>query len=1666
MTRLRFLFALLILPLLGGSLQAQYGHEWINFAQTYYKFRVPETGIYRVSYTDLQTVGYPVGSVDPRNLQVWRRGQQMAIKFSGESDGTFDPGDYLEFYGEKNDGTLDSLLYRPASRQPHPYLSLYSDTSAYFLTEGSTTGLRVPLFNEITALPLETYRIEESLQLFFADYSFGQKYGVSILSQWDEAESYCGPVVSKGFSSTNTFTGLSGVVGTGPSPTLEVQMVGRNEQVHVIDIQTGSGGSQQTTAVPNWSAHRTQTTIIGLNFTQLASGSLPVTMVVNGNGASADAVSLTYLKLTYPRNFDLSGALQTTFKIPANASDTARFRLVNAPTGAEVYDVTNPYAARQLATTNISGTLEVVLPDAGTVDHQIMVIAASQRLSPAQIVPTTFSVDTVGTPNFLMIGHSSLMSAAQNYEAYRESAAGGSYEVLLADINRLYDQYTYGERNPIALRRFSKFLYDNEASIDYLMILGKGLTAGTFGPGGFFRFAESNPGWVYRDLVPVLGVPGSDMEITLRFQGADSLYPAIPTGRVPANSNAELQGYLDKVITHESTPYDVEWRKRILHLSGGNTGNEPATFLSFMNSYKAIAEGPLLGGTVRTYTRETSTQQIEVFNVSEDVNAGLLMITYFGHSSTFFGDITIGDVSNPVFGYNNPGKYTFFLVNGCAYGNFFGLGSQGEDWCLTASKGAIGTIGNTDLGFASQFHEYSTDFYTYMFADSLAFLEGLGDIHQRCVRDFINTKTSNNTAIAFASQMNLQGDPSLRMFAAPLPDYAVTTDGLFLQSFQAGQPITAVTDSFELGIVVNNYGQYYGTSEFSICVDRTYNNGQDTDILGPFFFTDVRNLDTLFITIRSADPTTFGQNTFTVTVECSDVIDELDELNNTASLDYYIPLAGVNPLFPANYSIVGSSPVDLVAQSADLLTSSTTGYVLELDTSYQFDSPVVQTTTLVGTDLVTWSGVTLPVTTDSTVYYWRVRYQTIPFGSDTLWGDASFTYLAGKSGWALNSFEQYFGAGAINMSRDLVTERFEYDTVETFLEFSAGGQFSDPLSTIIRINGLPVVRSAGQAFCIADGYMAVAFDQVTAQPYWPTGVSSNPCGLKLPSDRLIFNSFFTQLSNFNDYYNQVGVGDYILFMTVRYNELNAADPTTVANLNDMGASPILTGLTMPGQVYYLLGRKGSGSAILENSASVNDVLANNVIIDGVFDRGRVISPKFGPNSTYEKLYVKHELQSVDDDVFYEVYGVRLDDTDSLIYTFTANTRDSLDLATLPGLNPANFPYLRVEAVTEDPLNLSAPQVKHLFITGEGVPEGSMRPALVGLSSYSIPDKEQGETFTINYAFQNISTRDFTEPLIVRFAVTNTITGQSTVDFDTLTALAAGDTVFFSHEFNTIGVPGENVIYAFVNPYLQPEQSYPNNVIVTNFYVDPDDLHPLMDVTFDGVHILDGDIVSPTPVISVTINDQNEYIYKSDTTGMELFLRPPCTNPHPVDGCPYYPVTLSDASRVQTYPATANSPYRIDYTPEGLTDGLYALRVQGTDALGNQAGTEPYEIRFEVINRSSVTNFYPYPNPFSTSCRFVFTLTGAQVPQEIKIQIMTVSGKVVREITQDEIGPIHIGNNMTDYAWDGRDEFGDQLANGVYFYRVFTRLNGQDIEHRATSADKAFKHEFGKLYLLR
>jgi hypothetical protein len=273
------------------------------------------------------------------------------------------------------------------------------------------------------------------------------------------------------------------------------------------------------------------------------------------------------------------------------------------------------------------------------------------------------------------------------------------------------------------------------------------------------------------------------------------------------------------------------------------------------------------------------------------------------------------------------------------------------------------------------------------------------------------------------------------------------------------------------------------------------------------------------------------------------------------------------------------------------------------------------------------------------------------------------------------------------------------------------------------------------------------------------------------------------------------------------------------------------------------------------------------------------------------------------------------------------------------------------------------------------------------------------------------------------------------------------------------------LFLDVNPNDdQLEQYHPNNILYKDFIVKADQENPLLDVTFDGLHILSRDIVSSKPNILIKLKDESKFLALKDTSLVKVQLRYPGEQNlrnyrFGADTLRFTPANLSAGENTAT----------INFNPYLTKDGEYELVVSGKDVSGNKAGDLNYRVAFKVINKPMISEMLNYPNPFTSSTAFVFTLTGTVVPQNLRIQILTITGKVVKEITKEQLTDIHIGRNITDYKWDGTDMYGQKLANGVYIYRVITNLNGNKLDKYVGDNDdsgKYFNKGYGKMYLMR
>jgi len=1658
----------LLWPLNG--LGQQIYNQWINFNQAYYKVGVRETGMHRISYQQLVDAGIPINAVDPTTLSMYFRGQEIAIKVTGEEDGVFNSTDYITFYGERNTGWIDNFMYTDPDNRTNPYVSIYSDINYYFLTyslDGSP-GRRILErdYSNEPAAPQSWHWHTEVLS-YANGFTTGPLYPRFFQSVTDQ-----GALLSdfsrggKGFIHTasggNTlryydFNIRNYAASTGARPRLTTRMAGRSNTPHQVDwlINPASGG-QRVLQRMEFSDYEAVTYQGTLNASDLpTNGVLQVGYQINQVSSSFnEIVAASFLELQYPQLTDAGSAPAKTFTFPNRFGSILRATFQNAPENARWYDITNQSNIEELTPVE---TLEGVAVQFANRATESKIFMSSEIKSVVGITATEMSpLNGIGV-EYLMVTHRSLREPGGNYSdpvlayaEYRSSAAGGNHSVLLANVDNLYNQFTFGEPHPLAIKRLVEWAASRSSNLEYLFLIGKGLAY-------FHYYGYNLPNseqWTYRNLVPCYGEPCSDNAYSMETDGRYSI-PQLATGRLSALSPSEVAAYLEKVIAHEATPHTVPWKKRILHLSGGRNPDEHNLLASSLQNIAFYPEGPYLGASITALSKRT-TEEVEFIDVTDEVNEGVSMITFFGHSSLRATDFEIGYVSNEIHGFENEGKLPFLFMMGCDAGHAFArTRSFGEDWILTPKKGAIGFWGHSHLGFVTPQRQLSTKFYETVFPDSTLIFQPLGKQVQAAFQEMLNAGPNDEMVITTLQQFNLSADPAVRLFNLRKPDYNITEQHLQASSFDPVSPLSIESDSIRLRIALENLGLTH-SGTVSISVSRRFEDG--TLVQYPSFeVPPVAYQDTVFFTVpvTEAEKAISGGTSFLIVeIDQPQQIEEENEQNNRAELRLVLPNSRLLLISPRDFAIVNRQRVELLAQDAATNSEGKT-FRFQLDTVPNFNSAYLQETAVSTDDgLPRWQTELLPPQPgDSIVYYWRAREQNTE-SDTTAWRSRSFIHLQeSPTGWSQTAVPQFEQDLLENL---LVTAgptwSLPSDTVR--VQAHTSGFFADNRSDFgIRYDGTQAVRPGE---CGLNFLLLIAFDRETGRPYLPSNETWNYCGFGNPG--VAFRIYDSQLrgpGNLQRYLDGVQPGDPVLIVGVGRIRYDAFSNELVEQFARIGCDPINLRRLSNDEAYIAFGSKdapeGTAQEVLPRYTAPEP--PNTQRIEGEFFflkdnlSGSATSVQIGPANEWESVFLDYK-SAFPEDLQVDLFGLDLQGNAFLLQSALPD-----GLSDISSIDPTIYPYLRLRATFGRATGRRFAQLRDWKVLFREVPEGFLSPQPDPETHFAATIAE-GDSAVFRYSFQNISTTDFAEPLVVAYTLT-TGNGEQQVSFDTLTNLSASDSILFEKAIPTVGKAGENQLSTYVNPRLQPEQEYTNNISNTTFTVQPDTIHPILEVTFDGRRIMDGELVSPEPLIAISVKDENQFLTKQDTLGIDLFLQS-------CDSCMFNRVPL--ASPAVDWATTEDGRFQLHYRPGPLQDGQYALRAQAADAVGNLSGSGPYQVRFTVENRSAITHFYPYPNPFSDRVRFVFTLTGATLPQNFKIQIMTVTGRVVREIMMDELGPIRIGHNITEYAWDGRDEYGDQLANGVYLYRVV--MEGFEGEHRETSGDDLFDKGFGKMYLMR
>lgn len=1648
-------------------LTGQYDQEW-------FKFDVEEAGIYRITATELSAWNVDLNAFIGANLKVYRNGAEIPILVS--TPGSFSSQDYIEFYAYGEDGELDQHLYIDTNHLPHKKKGLFHDVATYYLTwDELTNHMRiVDSVNVLTNLPtVESHCYQKSEYLPFSSFESGliRPSGdiTYVLSDFEEGEGFYGPNIS---TTATVDLSISSLDINHGDAFLEIQMVGRNDFTSRLNEHhfSFSIGSYEYDTLINGLEHVELRKAIPINDVSDVTTQIEVSNFRDLYDASL--VSISYAELTYPSTFNAVNKASFEFYLDQSNNDKAYVEILNLgkQTNDKIY-LYDFHRQVRLEAFESGNESQVNLLKSNTSSERKYLIVSEGGMgsvSNFKRVDLINYSDVANQGDFVILVADTLLKEDSTWLNELMSHKSQDYTPIVITASQLFDHWSYGKKlHPLSIVNMvdemeQEWFYD----VKYISIYGLATP-----------YSSRNNYQTYCQ-VPSFGHNPSDIMLACKI---GSYVPQIPIGRVAAVNAEEASAFTAKLIEHvnnlntyENTKEGKEWMKQIIHLGGGANEAEQSEFALYLEEFEQIIENSIYGGNVHTFLKNSSDPiQVALSETFDTLIAnGVSMITFFGHSSATTLEFSIYNPEN----HENNGKYPLVISNGCLAGDIHRIGkTASKDFVLIKDKGAIGFLASTYYSFASYDYEYTKSFYDRFGNDQYG--AAIGDIMKGVIEE--NLAASSDPITVYSTQLiTLHGDPSVTFNAHEKPDYVIENEDVSVFP----ENVSIDSDTFQVKLIITNIGRAVEDS-FYIKITRGFPD-QSSAIVYNDLHPGVYYKDTVSISLNIEPERALGLNSLDIVIDPIETnafgnIDELEDvLNNRVGLSFVILSDDIVPIYPYEFSKVTDDNVVLKASTVNLFAEESV-YRFQIDTVKSFNSSSLRecSVTSIG-GYIEWDINDLDLIENQT-YFWRTSVDT-SVSSEFNWFMSSF-YLDkdGNDGWRQSNIDQF----EENTLSNIVIEDdqlafigdvkdfnlFTYNLSEQPTSNNRGSDIGWSLNGVQiqgKMRGFTLDRNlrSGIAISVFDtatllpldyesGYMG-SINVKTGNIYQ----SLSFVDFDLNDTTFLFDSIASidEQTNISSFLESIPDKYYVLaYIVSGTNTIPKKWQSDLKNhfINNGSQYVDTLGEGLPWMMFYKK-NDPSYTPVETVGDSKSGTLNVDFWIEGAWNSGNIRTNTIGPARSWGEL--KFSQSSLE--------TMSYDETNVDVYARNMNGEETLILSGLKGdtslsfISAIDYPYLNLRWNTVDDTMRSPAQLDFWELDYEIAPELALAPNY--MYTFYEDSLQEGDSVRLKLRVENASLVNF-DNVLVDYSIINHNNQLQPVKTELIDSLLLDDSLTLDFTMSTLDLKNNNRLVVSVNPEMtQLEQVAFNNIAVVPFYVNEDNANPLLDVTFDGVHIIDGDYVSANPFIMIRLRDDNEFVPINDTSLFNLFIEDPNGSIQKLS---------FNQSDLLFLPALdgGDNVAEIQYTPNFEDEGVYKLSVQGRDRAGNMSGYFDYSISFTISKASTITRVFNYPNPFTTSTRFVFELTGTQVPDYFKIQIMTIRGKVIREIELDEIDDIHIGRNITNFSWDGTDEFGDPVGNGVYLYKVVAKINGENIELNTKSGTEQYFHSgIGKMTLIR
>ncbi len=729
-----------------------YGESPFFFSDFWYKIEVENEGVYKIDRSDLENAGIDVDGINPKKIRIFNGGgkelpldnskprpelKELSIKVFGEEDEKFDWDDYILFYG----WGVNNWEYDTSKGEYQHYINHYTDKNIFWITfSGSFPDSAKRIKDGDGSLKPTNFFVPQK----FKDRVFQEKENEVYVSggyirdyfNWYESRNNI-------FSHYDTLTNVE----VGEDAIIKVKArsaYAENIKVNETDALLLDSTDNITYAISN----------------RLIDGKNRIYFEFE-NSVYFDWYEIEYMKKFRAEKNKLL------FESP-DTSGVIQYQISGVTSACSLlFEITDRFEPQKIKGFQLENdTLKFQDELKNESKKRYYLLSGDDFIHPKSITFDSKSnlKQPLNQADILVITHPDFYQYLSEYENFKEEKGS---EVEIIDVTDIYDEFSWGLFDPVAIRDFLKFSFQywqsprpsfvllvGDGNYDYKNNLG--VSPKSKIPPFVAYFPVSDDNFVY------FGKPG---DLDSDSEGEVDMI----IGRFPAKSGFEVKAFVDKILEYEKDPVFGKWRNSVTlvadDFNAGYSKTDPLWGYHTLDT-ETLSKSHIPNSFnlnkiyLLDFPFDVNGHKPEVGDAIVDAfNDGTVLLNWIGHGNTQqWAHEEVFKRAEDIPRLENKGMYPLVFSATCSNAIFFNplKESMAEDLVRVESKGAIGVISSTGLVSAGANAQLNYAFYDYLLESEMKIGEALFSAK-------LSRKSNYNDRYYV-----LLGDPSIRLASPEL----------------------------------------------------------------------------------------------------------------------------------------------------------------------------------------------------------------------------------------------------------------------------------------------------------------------------------------------------------------------------------------------------------------------------------------------------------------------------------------------------------------------------------------------------------------------------------------------------------------------------------------------------------------------------------------------------------------------------------------------------------------------------------------------------------------------------------------------------------------------------------------------------------------------------------